>query len=139
MVSKAKLEESRKYLKRAREQLDKACVDSWDPAEDAASCITNSFYAYENVVVALAIAHGRKWTPKHDAKAGLAKKFFELGILRQDVSGWMIELNGLRKDVSYGEPGPELANVGLEEVVSDLERMVDEVDAIITSIEEQHS
>jgi hypothetical protein len=46
-------------------------------------------------------------------------------------------MNNLRKDVSYGEPGEELATADLEDIVSDLERFIDEVEIIVCTLEEE--
>jgi hypothetical protein len=45
-------------------------------------------------------------------------------------------LNELRKDVSYGEPGGELSDVDLEDLVSELETFLDEVEELVTTIGE---
>ena len=45
------------------------------------------------------------------------------------------ELNELRKDVSYGEPGGELQNADLESLVADLEELIEGVDALIGDLE----
>jgi hypothetical protein len=50
------IEAAQKHLGLARKQCDRATTDSWDPA-DAASCVTNVFYSYENLIVAVAEAH----------------------------------------------------------------------------------
>jgi hypothetical protein len=47
-----------------------------------------------------------------------------------------VKLNELRKDVSYGDPGEELSEVDLEDLVSDLELFLDEVDELTRNIEE---
>ena len=132
---KDRLKESRTHLARARDQLDRAAVDSWEPA-DPAECVTKCFYAYENAVVAAATALGTAWTKKHYEKAALAKKLFEQNKLKSDVGERLIELNELRKDVSYGDPGQELLNVDLEDLVSDLERFLTEVDELVRSEEQ---
>jgi hypothetical protein len=54
------LKEARKHVKLAKAQWDKASVAWWEPA-DPATCATNVFYAYENLIVAVAEAHERKW------------------------------------------------------------------------------
>jgi pimeloyl-ACP methyl ester carboxylesterase len=46
-------------------------------------------------------------------------------------------LNKLRKDVSYGEPGYDLKDADLEDIVTDLEKFVAEVEAIVTKAEEE--
>jgi len=132
---KDRLKESRTHLARARDQWDRAVADSWEPA-DPAECVTKCFYAYENAVVAAATAIGTAWTKKHHEKAALARKLFEQKVLKADVSERLVELNELRKDVSYGDPGEQLLGVNLEDLVSDLERFLDEVDELVTTEEE---
>jgi hypothetical protein len=105
---KDRLKEANAHLARARDQGDRAAVDSWEPA-DAAECVTKCFYAYENALVAAATALGTAWTKKHYEKAALAKKLFEQNRLKTDVSDRLVKLNELRKDVSYGDPGEELS------------------------------
>lgn len=130
------LQEARAHLDLAKEQWEKAATAWWEPA-DPASCVTNAFYAYENLIVAIAEAHGRKWEPSHYKKADLAEKLFNDKILAKDVSGKILQMNNLRKDVSYGEPGQELEEVDLEEIVSELESFIDEVEAIVESLEQE--
>jgi hypothetical protein len=67
------LEAARKHIELAKKQWERASSDAWEPA-DPASCITNLFYAYENLIVALAEAHGREWKPSHYKKAELASQ-----------------------------------------------------------------
>lgn len=52
------------------------------------------------------------------------------------LSERLVELNELRKDVSYGDPGEELSDVDLEDLVSELESFLDEIDELVTSREE---
>ncbi len=40
-------------------------------------------------------------------------------------------LNALRKDVQYGEPGPELREVDLEKLELHLETFIDEVSGVV--------
>lgn len=129
------MREARVHLARARVQWDGAAVDSWEPA-DPAECVARSFYSYENAVVAAATAIGTQWTKKHYEKAALAKRLFEQQKLKTDVSERLVQLNELRKNVSYGEPGAELSDVDLEDLVSELESFLDEVEELVTGIGE---
>jgi len=128
------IEAGREHLELAKKQLEKAQIHSWEPAEPA-ECISKVFYAYENAVVALAEAKGVKWEKHHGRKADLAKAFADEGILKSDISEKLRELNELRKDVAYGEPGFELAETDLEEEVSNLETFIDDVERLIDDIE----
>ena len=123
-------------MARARAQWDRATVDSWEP-RDPAECVTKCFYSYENALVAAATALGTVWTKKHYEKAALAKRLFEQNKLKTDVSDLLVELNELRKDVSYGDPGQELSEVNLEDLVSQLELFLDEVRELVAVIEEE--
>ncbi len=124
------LEKARKALERSKTQLDRAAVHSWEPAEPA-EAVMWAFYAYENAVIAIAELKGIPWERNHAKKAELAEKLHKDGILRRDISERLQQLNALRKDVAYDEPGPELAQLSLGELVSDLETFIDEVDDII--------
>ena len=99
--------------------------------------MTKCFYSYENSLVAAATALGTPWTKKHYEKAALAKRLFEENRLKTDISDLLVRLNELRKDVSYGDPGEQLSEVDLEDLVSGLELFIDEVDELVTSLEEE--
>jgi hypothetical protein len=103
------LEIARQHLDLASVQLDRAQTASWEPAEPE-SCVSNAFYAYENLIVAVAEAKDVAWARNHYRKADLAKEFAEQMVLSVDLSGTLLHLNDLRKDVSYGEPGFDLSN-----------------------------
>ncbi len=125
------LEEASKHLDLAREQFDAACTDWWEPA-DAGSCVSNVFYAYENLVVAVAESHNLRWKKNHYDKAALATELHKQKILSKDLGDEILRLNNLRKDVHYGEPGFELGEEDLESLVSDLEGIVNEVESMIS-------
>jgi hypothetical protein len=130
------LKGARKHLDLAKEQWESATSAAWEP-EDAAGCVTNAFYAYENLVVAVAEAHGKEWEPNHFKKSKLAAQLFADKILATDVSETILTMNNLRKDVSYGEPGDELADANLEDIVSELKLFFDEVEAMVGRLEEE--
>jgi hypothetical protein len=132
------LTEARKRFEHAKKQLDEAASDSWEP-QDPPSCVTNVFYAYENLIVALAEAFDVKWTKNHYDKAEIAARLAKDGKLSKDISGLLLHLNDLRKDVSYGEPGTDLLEEDLEGLVTDLESTVDEVDGTNSDIEEEEA
>ena len=98
--------------------------------------MTKCFYAYENALVAAATALGAAWTKKHYEKAGLAKSLFEQNKIKTDISDLLVSLNEQRKDVSYGDPGEELSEVDLEDLVSQLEQFLDEVGELVANLEE---
>lgn len=41
------------------------------------------------------------------------------------------------RNVSYGEPGDELADADLEDIVGDLEKFINEVETVVEGLEEQ--
>ena len=135
-TKKDRLKEANAHLARARNQWNGAAVDSWSPQEPA-DCVTKCFYSYENALVAAATALGTAWTKKHYEKADLAKRLFEQNKLKTDIGDVLVNLNELRKDISYGEPGDELSQVDLEDLVSELERFLDEVSELVTNLEEE--
>ncbi len=91
-----------------------------------------AFLAYENAIVAVAEAKEIRWEKIHAKKAELAKKLCGDGILRTDVSETLRELNELRKNVEYDEPGQALSELDLEELISNLEEFINEVEGVIT-------
>lgn len=93
-------------LELARAQLENAQV-AWFEPPNAAECVTNAFYAYENAVTAAMIAAGRKRSRRHPEKATIAKQLYDENKLKTDVSDLLEVLNDARKDVQYGEAGSE--------------------------------
>jgi uncharacterized protein (UPF0332 family) len=128
------LEEARELFSLANGQLSAAETAWWEPAEPAA-CITNTFYAYENAVTVAMLVAGRNRTRKHHEKSQIAKKLFEDKTLQTDVSDRLTHLNEIRKDVQYGEPGFDMKQVDLEELVSELEEFMDEVRELLQNAE----
>lgn len=124
------LKQARDALKRAKSQLERVQTASWSP-EDPIEAVTFAFYAYENAVVAVAEAKGAKWTKNHYEKARLAGRFVKQGILSTNVEERLLELNRLRKDVAYGEPGQELEQLDLEDLATELEEFIDEVEKVV--------
>ena len=124
------IKEAQQRLKTAKEQWNQAGVHSWEPAEPA-ECITKCFYAFENALTAAALACGEKITTKHYEKANLASKLVKLKVLKTDISDRLVELNDLRKDVQYGEPGHALANADLDEIMGELEEFLEDVEQVV--------
>ncbi len=124
-------EEARKHIAIARRHLDKVQSAAWD--QDAADAVTWAFYAYENCVTALAESHGLQWTTIHHQKAQLARRLYSDGLISRDVGDKLEELNRLRKDVAYDEPGPELLEVNLEDLAGELEEFIGEIESGIGS------
>ncbi len=133
-----RLKEARARLRVAKGQWDGASIDSWEPQEPA-ECVTKCFYAYENALTAAATALGVKWTKKHYEKVKLARELFEANKLKTDVSSEIERLNELRKDIQYGELNAYDEDgdpIDLEDLVSNLELFIDEVDEVINALEE---
>lgn len=124
---------ARKLLETAKQQLDQASVHAWEPAEPA-EAVTKCFYSLENALTAAATALGEKWTKKHYEKARLAKKLAADRKLRTDIGERLTELNELRKNVQYGEPGEALLEADLEDILAEVEGFLDEVDKLINDI-----
>jgi hypothetical protein len=129
------LEAAREHLDLASEQWERAATDAWEPS-DAASCITKVFYAYENLIVAVAEARDQPWAKSHYKKADLAAEFAKNKVLSKDLHDEMLRLNDLRKDVSYGE-GEDLGDEDLEGLVGELEKMIAEVEEIVSAALEE--
>ncbi len=66
------------------------------------------------------------WLKNHYKKADLAEELYRQGILRTNVKDTLLKLNGLRKDIAYEDPGPDLEQTDLgsfvEEVASAIAR-----------------
>ena len=125
------VDEARKHSAIARKHLDKVQTAAWEP--DPESAVTWAFYAYENCLAALAARYGRKLTRNHHEKAELARKLYADGLISRDVGDELEELNSLRKDVAYDEPGPELQERDLESLASELEEFITETESRIDS------
>lgn len=128
------LQGARRALKIAQRHLARVQVAWWDPP-DPVEAVTFAFYAFENAVVAVAELHGRQWTKKHHEKADLAQRLFAEKLVSVDVSERLRGLNELRKDVAYDEPGPELAEIDLEDLAIELEKFIDEVARLVEAAE----
>jgi len=113
-------------LKRAQSQLERVQTAWYDPA-DAEEAVTWAFYAFENAVVAVAEKANIKWEKTHWNKLDVADKIHAKGYVSTNVRERLVELNELRKDVAYGEPGPDLAALDLEDLVTELEEFINEV------------
>jgi hypothetical protein len=129
------IKEAKKKLTLARSQLERVQSACWDPS-DAIEAVTFAFYAYENALEAVTEARGEKFTRKHWEKSKIAGNLKKKGILSLDIEKRLCDLNDLRKSVSYGEPGPALQELDLEELATQLENFIDEVENIVSSAEE---
>ena len=124
--------EARQHIARARRQLERVLTASWPP-KDPEDAVTWAFYAYENCIVALAEQYGYRWTKNHSKKAELARKLYADGRISRDIGDELEDLNELRKDVAYGEPGSDLQSRDLEDLACELEEFIEEIDSRIGS------
>lgn len=126
------LERAVECLARARRQLPKvqSAADEAEP-EDA---VTWGFYAYENCVVALAEMHDLDWERNHYNKARLARRLYTDGRISRDVGDELEELNRLRKDVAYDDPGTELEDKDLEKLAFELEGFIEEIQSRLDAL-----
>ena len=100
---------ARGHIQKARAQLDKVQMASWGPADqDWEDAVTWGFYAYENCVVAAAEALNIVWKRVHSDKVKIARRLYRDNVVSRDIGDELERLNELRKDVSYGVPGPDL-------------------------------
>ena len=125
------VDEARKRIGRAKRQLDRVQSAAW--VSDPEYAVTWAFYAYENCVTALAEFHELTWARNHPRKAQLARRLHSDGLISRDIGDELEKLNGLRKDVAYEEPGPELREVDLEELAGELEEFITELESRIGS------
>lgn len=128
------VEKAIEALDRAKRHLERVQSSAWEP-EDHEEAVTWAFYAYENCVTALAELHGRPWTKNHYKKAELARELHAEGLVSRDIGDELEDMNRLRKDVAYGQPGPELQERNLEELAGELKSFIDEIDSRIASFQ----
>ena len=81
--------------------------------------------------MALAEIHDRKWKKNHREKAELARRLYTDGLVSRDVGDTLEELNRLRMDVAYEEPGPELQETDLEALAVELEAFLNEIASLV--------
>lgn len=116
----------------AKRQLER--VQSAESASDPENAVMWAFYSYENCVTALAEAYGLTWTRNHREKAQLARQLYTDGNISRDVGDHLEELNRLRKDVAYELPGLELEDLDLEDLASQLEEFIVEIESRLGSM-----
>ena len=116
------VDEARSRIALARGHLQRVQSAAWEP--DAENAITWAFYVYEVCVTALAELHSLEWSPNHLHKARLARRLHGEGRISRDISDLLGELNRLRKDVAYEGAGPELEEIDLEGLASELQEFI---------------
>ncbi len=114
MSPKEKSVLAREHLAVAREDLDE---------ERMGEALNALFYAAEAAVVAVADANGIDTKRNHRLKATAAKELHESGLIEDDFSELLRELNQGRKDHWYEGEEPE---IDLEEAYGEVEALVEE-------------
>ena len=129
------LEQASRCLARAGSLLMRVQTAADDEGPDPESAVTWAFYAYENCVMALAEMNGRRLARNHYSKVQFVRSLFADEQISRDIGDELEELNRLRKDVAYGEPGAELEAKDLEVLASDLEEFIDEVQSRMDTLQ----
>jgi hypothetical protein len=106
-------------------------------SNDIEVAVTWAFYAYENAIVAAAERFGINWKKNHFSKAQAARELYNRKHLSVDVGDKIAEFNTLRKDVQYGEHGPDLLSVNLQDLASELENFISDVEKVIENSDEK--
>lgn len=117
-------------LKLAKRHLERVQAACWEDPIDWADLSIYGFYALEAAVDAASLHYGTTIERRHPARVAAAE---ELAAVRQleDVSDLLVDLNELRKSISYGDvDGPEL---GAEEATHRIESYINEVANLIES------
>jgi hypothetical protein len=122
------------HLSVAKKHLDRVLPHIWDPDdEDRETAVTWAFYTYENLIVAAAEKANIGWRMTHWSKQEVAEEIHKRGLVSVNVRDRLDELNELRKDVQYGEAGPDLKSYDLEDLANELEAFFDEVEKFVAS------
>ena len=121
-------------LARSRKQLERASALSWGTEEEVDECrgevVTWAFYAIENAAIAAAIKLKIPWEKTHASKVHVAEQLHSKGLVSKDVSDLLKELNSARKDVAYGEPGSSLTSIDLEDLLTEAETFIEQVEQV---------
>lgn len=126
--------EAETHVGAAKKQLNRVLTVIWDADdEDREIAVTWAFYAYENGVVAVAEKANIAWKTTHWNKLDVADEIHRRGLVSVNVRQRLEELNELRKDVQYGEAGPDLKKYDLEDLAIELETFVNEVEKFVES------
>ena len=117
-------------LKLAKRHLERVQAAFWEDPVDWADLSIYGFYALEAAVDAACRHYGTIIEKRHPARAAAAEK---LSVEHQleDVADLLLDLNELRKSVSYGDvEGPEL---GAEETAGRIESYINAVANLVES------
>lgn len=120
MSSKPKVEVARGHLSKAQEEA---------AGDDLRDAIQWSFASLEAAIDALAKKHGIEIEAKHWRRAEAARELHEKGVLPQDLSDLHRLLNEERKGMFYEGEDPELGDLSMADVLSEIETAVEVAEA----------
>lgn len=120
MSSKPKVEIAREHLSKAQEEA---------AGNDLRDAIQWSFASLEAAIDALAEKHGIEIEAKHWRRAEAATDLHQKGVLPKDLSGLHRLLNEERKGMFYEGEDPELGDLSMEDVLSEIETAVEIAEA----------
>lgn len=106
----------------AREHLSKAQDEA--VGGDARDALQWGFASLEAAIDALAVARGIAIDKTHWKRTEAASSLHAMGALPKDLSALHRSLNEARKAVFYDGEDPDLGEVSIEEVLSDIEAAV---------------
>jgi biotin operon repressor len=118
--SKSKVEIAREHLSKAQEEA---------AGDDLRDAIQWSFASLEAAIDALAEKHGIEIEAKHWRRAEAATELHEKDLLPQDLSDLHRLLNEERKGMFYEGEDPELGDLSMEDVLSEIETAVEIAEA----------
>ncbi|MDP9133719.1 MAG: hypothetical protein M3N56_02705 [Actinomycetota bacterium] len=115
----------------AREHLTKAQDEA--AGGDTRDALQWGFASLEAAIDALAAARGIAIDEKHWKRAEAARSLHATGVLPEDLSDLHRSLNEARKAVFYDGEDPDLGEVSIKDVLSDVEDAVLAAEAEATS------
>lgn len=115
MAPKPKVEVAREHLSKAQEEAG---------AGDLRDAVQWSFASLEAAIDALAAKHGIRIDEQHWRRRDAAHELMLKGVLPRDLSDLHQLLNEERKAMFYEGEDPELGEVSIEDVLSEVETAV---------------
>lgn len=115
VAGKLKHELAAEHLALARDDIERG---------DDRGAVNALFYAAEAAIVSLSERHGIDTKRSHGRKAEAAKELHGRGMLEDDFSVLLRELNQERKDVWYEGEDADFGDRSLEDVADDVEVLV---------------
>lgn len=120
MASKPKVEVAREHLSKAQEEAS---------AGDLRDAVQWSFASLEAAIDALAAKHGIAIEEQHWRRRDAARALKAMGILPNDLSSLHQRLNDERKAMFYEGEEPELGELSIDDVLSDVETAIEIAEA----------